>query len=231
MATDKNSNEYKLIHEFANHWPSTQFNPRVRRGQCDAQFAGGSLNPGRALSTDRLPPTMNADWIKSQDTTRFTPMTAQGYTGHGIQFKVQERLSPCDRSHSNQNANWVRSCRQTEKIVRIAVAGGAVVWGRSTQTTLGSAPFVYIARSLVPYSNIFGLGLGLWASTTGICWVGFPVTSDATRWSLAHGRTWMTKRAMLACIFNEGRMYTELTGAALVYTTRCRPHPKQRETH
>lgn len=168
----------------------------------------------------RLNKITGHDTIHSDDRTRT-------HWPWNTQFKVQERLSPCDRSHSNQNANWVRSCRQTEKIVRIAVAGGAVVWGRSTQTTLGSAPFVYIARSLVPYSNIFGLGLGLWASTAGICWVGFPATSDATRWSLAHGRTWMTKRAMLACIFNEGRMYTELTGAAPVYTTRCRPHPNR----
>lgn len=34
---------------------------------------------------------------------------------------VQERHNSSDRSHSNQNTNWIRSCHQTEKIARIAV--------------------------------------------------------------------------------------------------------------
>lgn len=34
---------------------------------------------------------------------------------------VQERYNSSDRSHSNQNTNWIRSCHQTEKIARIAV--------------------------------------------------------------------------------------------------------------
>lgn len=122
------------------------------------------------------------DTIHSGDRTRI-------HWPWNIQFKVQERLSPCDRSHSNQNANWIRSCRQTEKIVRNAVAGGAVVGGSSTQTTFGSAPFV--SHALWSGTQKYSV----WDWDCGIpCYLGCDEVV-----SCSHGRIWMTKRGA-ACL-------------------------------
>lgn len=89
-----------------------------------------------------------------------------------------------------------------------------------------------IARSLVWYSKIFGLGLGLWAST-GICWVGYTLLPRMRRGGLLLTREDMDDEARCCLLASSTRAECVLNwlelllAGALVYTTRCRPHPNR----